>query len=63
VGERQRLAALPGGDKVRIAHEKYIAELESLVDHLARLYAEPEFAGDDRATDEDVKSGRYGRRV
>jgi hypothetical protein len=63
VGERQRLAALPGGDKVRIAHEKYISELESLVDHLARLYAEPEFGGDDRASDEDLTSGRYGRRV
>jgi hypothetical protein len=64
VGERQRLAALPGGDKVRIAHERYISELEAHLDHLHRLAAEPEFGGDDdRAYPEDVKSGRFGRRV
>lgn len=65
IGNRQRLAELRGFDRVRIAHEHYIAELEAQIDHLKRLAFEPQPDPDaGRATDKDMhlRSGYRKRR-
>lgn len=65
IGERQNWAPVPGAEKVRKALQLFIAEIESFAEDLKRLAFKPPANpdDDDRATDDDLRKIRYGRRL